>query len=163
MTALEALQAALDEELSVYRELHRLTREKRQQILQGDWPGLRGTVERELELLAQLDRWESRRLAATAAVAADLDLEPRATLQELTRHLPPEPARALTERRLALLTVMDEVARLNATNESLLSQSLAYVDFSLNLLRRAAGTAYDAAGRAQPAVAPAPARWQRRA
>ncbi|MBX5476991.1 MAG: flagellar protein FlgN [Clostridia bacterium] len=159
--ALDTLQAALDGELAVYRELHQLTRQKRQQILQGDWQRLQSTVERELELLADLDKWESRRLAATSALAASIGLEPRATLQELTRHLPPETARSLTERRLALLTVMDEVARLNATNESLLGQSLAYVEFSLNLLRRASGTAYDATGRAQSVAAHA--RWQRRA
>lgn len=162
MTPLEELREALDRELAEYRELHTLSREKGAQIVNGDLDALRTTVEREAECLARLEHAETVRARASAALAVEHGLQPVATLQEILPLLPADVRAELQERRYALLSVMDEVSRLNAANEALLQQSLAYVEFSLDLIHRAAaGTdAYDATGRRPRALR---ATWQRRA
>lgn len=162
MTPLAVLRDALDRELAEYRELHSLSRQKGTQIVSGDLPNLRLTVEREAECLSRLEHAEAVRARASDDLAAEYALSPGTTLQEILPLLPPDARAELQERRYALLSVMDEVSRLNAANEALLQQSLAYVDFSLDLIHRAAAGAdvYDANGRRPRAIK---ATWQRRA
>lgn len=162
MTAFEALLDALDRELRDYRELHGISREKGPCIVRGDMRALTEMVEAELECLARIERAEAARQAAADELAVEHDLPPGNTLQDILPRLSEAERKELVERRHALLSVMDEVRRLNAANEALLAQSLAYVQFSLELLQRAGAGAdlYDRDGR-RPATAGG--HWQRRA
>lgn len=139
MTAFAALLARLDEEARACLELCGLCRRKQQILVCGDPQELVEVVQAEQVMLAALSRSEVARALASRDLAEEVGLPASATVSLLARRLPDAEAAELRVRQDRIAALLGEIRTLNEQNAELIRQSLAYVNFSLDLFARAAG------------------------
>jgi len=100
-------------------------------------------------LIGELSMVEMQRAALADAVAAELDIEPGAALEDLAAGAQPPWTGVLVEHRNALLTLTGELTRLAEANRNLMSAGLQAVEQAMDGLglRQGSSVGYDAQGR----------------
>ncbi|MDR1209245.1 MAG: flagellar protein FlgN [Clostridiales bacterium] len=139
---MEELTEALAEETETYDELIRTARRKRDAVIRNELAGLSAAAEYEDAAARHLNRLDKRRTAAAAAIADSLGLGGGGvTLAGISAAIPDEGERsglnALAEGLRARVT---ELRRINAENRALIENALAYIEFSMNVMRGAAAS-----------------------
>jgi flagellar biosynthesis/type III secretory pathway chaperone len=142
VTIIEELTEVLSEETAVYDELIRAARRKRDAVIRNELSGLSAAAEDEDAAARRLNRLDRRRTSAAAAMADTLGLGGGdVTLAGISAAIPDEGARgglnALAE---GLRGRVIELRRLNADNRALIENALAYIEFSINVMRGAAAS-----------------------
>lgn len=148
----EKLLSIMDQELVKYQSLLALARRKAD-LLSSRAPvsQVEEIVEAEAALVADIVRQEQIRLAVMRELTTGLGLKPNATLLDVAEATGGETSETLTGVGDATVKLLKELREVNRFNEALLSQELAWVNFSLDLYtNRDAGNpgTYSHAGRA---------------
>lgn len=150
------LTAILDEEITIYRELLQLAKNKQKTLL--DEARELQTIEainaREVQLAQEIANAEKRRLQIMDDLASHQGSHsPALTLMDLAQLLGAPADQYLLERREAISNLLAELKELNAFNKKILEQELAFIDFSLNLFTGETGRqGYSPAGGKQKAA-----------
>lgn|GEM_PF-862066 len=133
-SALDRVTDILTLQLELYGQLLEIARNKRDQVIANRVDLLEQTVQREANLVSQIERLEAERSVAMMSVCEDLGLDPEeTTISVLADKLPPEESARLLKLRDSVLSTLDELASLNKVNERLIKDSLRLINFSLGL------------------------------
>ncbi|AIQ14819.1 flagellar protein FlgN [Paenibacillus durus] len=135
--ALQNLIDSLESLNELGEKLLQLSEHKKQAILSNDFDELTRTTMGESVLLKAINKQEAVRQEMAHAfmrekgIKSHLDL----TISEISRLVfePEEKARLLNAQKM-LVSTLRELKRANDLNQNLVSQSLSFIDFSLNLL-----------------------------
>ena len=122
-------------------ELHvkllEIMEQKKQSILNRNYEELVGTLSRESKLVKVIEESEKELLVAAQGFLQSKGIKSRLelTISEILRLVfDPEEKRALDEARVRLGKRLVELKHANALNQDLITQSLSFIDFSLNLM-----------------------------
>lgn len=132
---LNQLLAAMEEQVKIMSDLSALSRKKSLLLVDGNLDELDILLRGEQALIWQMGKLEERRLRLQMELAAELKIHPgQLTLERLLAQVPPE----FGPRCQTVAELYGETAKtlmeVNQLNTELVQQSMAYVDFSLQLL-----------------------------
>lgn len=136
---LNQLLAIMEEQTKIMGDLTALSKKKAEVLVDGNLDELDILLRGEQALVWQLGRLEERRFQQQREVAVQMGIHPsQLTLERLLKVVPEE----YTDRCQAVAQQYGETAQqltqVNQLNSELIQQAMAYVDFSLQLLGRAA-------------------------
>lgn len=132
---LNQLLALMDEQVKVMADLSALSRKKSQVLVDGKMEDLDVLLRGEQALIWQMGRLEERRFQVQMVVAAQAGVHPsQLTLERLVRTVSPEDANRCKEIAERYGETARELVQVNQLNTELIQQSMAYVDFSLQLM-----------------------------
>jgi flagellar biosynthesis/type III secretory pathway chaperone len=131
------LLTVLEDESRLYEELVALSSNKKTLVIEGDTQALKALNDKENGVAGKIQRTEKKRLGLVKEIAIVLnEKEADLTLAVLADRMKGQPEceamRAIAERLKKLLS---ELKELNEQNRVLLENALAYVEFSMNVLR----------------------------
>ena len=133
---MEALIVLLDTEITIYRELLELARQK--QVCIGDAESLQEVESinaREVQLAQVIAKAERERLQVTDNLADRTGNQLAVlSLVEIAETVGAPYDQLLLERRQVISQLLAELKAVNALNKQLLEQELGYIDFSIQLI-----------------------------
>ncbi|AUG56248.1 MAG TPA: flagellar protein FlgN [Ruminiclostridium sp.] len=138
---LNALFNVLNEETRIYEEILKLSREKKDIVIEGKVAELEKITKIEQSLVVNLGKLETLREKCVEEIADQLNIKPsELTITELSKHLNEENSKKLIECKTKLENILKELKEINQLNSKLIKNSLDYIDFSLNILSAASET-----------------------
>lgn len=135
--AIQTLIHVLSELNNLHLTLIHLAEEKKQVIIHNDIDALNRIVARETKLLSQLTELDQARISAISEYMRSKGFVPTAamTITALSKMVfKAEEKNALLEAQAELLATIDRFKELHLQNQQMIKQSLAYIDFSLDLI-----------------------------
>lgn len=147
----EKLIEILNREISVYENIHKLSKEKTDVIIAGKVSELEGITRLEQSIILKLGKLEEEREELVEQLAAQMKIQSAdVTLEGLIKLLPREQAGKLKACRDALTEILSNIRDANVLNSKLIKNSLDYIDFSINVLTNAGSTGnYGNSGRTE--------------
>lgn len=133
----QELVKILQEMTSIHHQLLELAHFKKDILVKNDVAELNATVNKETKLLKQLIELEEKRKFETDryVVGKGYRPHPSITVAELVRITTrADDKTSLTDAQEALLNVIKELDKANRLNQELAKQSMAFIDYSLNIL-----------------------------
>lgn len=119
----------------IYLELKMLAEKKQERLLAKDISGLEKVVMAEEMLIVKAGRIEEKRTGLAAELANRLSLPVEdMTLEAMGRTIGDPAFGPLKEAAQGLIAVLEDISQLNILNREIIETSLAYVNFSLDLL-----------------------------
>lgn len=146
---LTRLGQVLAEQAQIYDALLELSLKKQQTLLQGGLGELEVAIKSEQALLWQAGRLEEARLSMQAQLAASLGRDSGSlTLGDLIEAVEEPFCTQYRDLQRDILGSMGKLQRINELNTQLIRQSLAFINYSLNLLVAStpAGGTYNPSG-----------------
>lgn len=134
---MEAIVQTLDQQIEVHRRLLELTEHKRKAILGNEVERLMRMTQQESKLVRLAEQLESQRAEAVQAYmrSRNMYVTGAITIHMLSKiAVKLEEKQALSDRRSELLRLIEELKRENELNRQLIRQSLAFIDFSLDII-----------------------------
>lgn len=134
---MEAIVRTLDQQIEVHRALLGLSEQKREAVVAGEVERLMQITQQEAKLVRLADQLEARRAEVVQAYmhSRKMFVTGAITIHTLSKiAVKLEEKEALSERRDILLGLIDKLKQANELNRQLLQQSLAFIDYSLDLL-----------------------------
>lgn len=134
---MEAIMRTLDQQIEVHRRLLELSEQKRLAIISNKVEPLMQMTQREAKLIRLADQLEAQRAEAVQAYMRSRNMYVTAaiTIQTLSKiAVRLEEKQALAERREVLLGLIDRLKQANELNRQLIQQSLAFIDFSIDVI-----------------------------
>lgn len=127
----------LDQQIEVHRILLDLSEHKRTAIIANEVDQLMQMTQKEVKLIKLADQLEAERGEAVQAYMRSRNMYVTGaitinTLSKIAVRL--EEKQALSERRSELLRLIGEIKQANDLNRQLIQQSLAFINYSLDLL-----------------------------
>lgn len=127
----------LNELIEIHQELLELAEQKRHVLVHNQVDQLNQIVQEENKRLLLVSELEMRRMEAIrqSLIQRGYHPNPRITVSDLIRLIfKAEDKKALMKAHEALLTTLNMLQEHNRINRQLLEQSLAFIDYSLNLM-----------------------------
>ena len=134
---IEELYNILSDEYELYQKLKNTASEKNDAIIENDIDDLAKVVEKEDELLAEIEEYEEKRTNIITKLADRFDLKEDFQYSNLINNFPEEWQDKFSELRSKLLEVIDEIHEKNEENTMLLDEAIKLNNFSLNMLSKA--------------------------
>ncbi|GAA3412806.1 flagellar protein FlgN [Paenibacillus hodogayensis] len=134
---MEAIVQILDQQIEVHRHLLELSLQKRQSIISNDVEQLMQMTQKETRLIRQVDQLETERADAVQSYMRSRNMYVTAaiTIQTLSKiAVKLEEKQSLADRREQLLDLIEEIRKANELNQQLIQHSLAYINYSMDLL-----------------------------
>ncbi|PYI51175.1 flagellar protein FlgN [Paenibacillus flagellatus] len=134
---MEAILHALDQLIEVHRALLEWSERKKDAIVHNRVEELTQITNKESRLAKRLEELEAERVEAVNAYMRSKNMYVTAaiSISTLIRFVVRmEDKQALTERQQELVRLIEELKRANDTNRQLIQQSLAFINYSLDLL-----------------------------
>ncbi len=134
----ETLVDVLDKECTLYEKLLGLSSRKTTIIIKGDLKALAEITDEEQCIIGDIQTIEKQRVVAMTDIANVLNMDVNSLkLTELIQILEKRPAdqRNLAVQRDRLVTVADNVRRVNGQNQELLKSSIEMVQFEMNIIQ----------------------------
>lgn len=128
------LTAVLQALLDVHRQLLRLAERKREVIVAGKLPALQSLVKEETELVEQLKRLEQERTNLVQRMVPASSGERKVTLSQLLEQVDDEKRTRIQRLMKDLLDVIEQLQKENEQNQTLVKESLQYVQQTINVL-----------------------------
>lgn len=128
---------------TLHTQLLELGKKKKDIIIKNDIDALAKLIQEESKLAKQVAGSEQQWISAAKAVFVSYGIEPEPslTVSDLLKLIKDEEERgALQQAQSELLVTMHELKQVNALNQQLIEQSLAFIDYTINIL---AGTTDD--------------------
>ncbi|MEF2968074.1 flagellar protein FlgN [Paenibacillus sp. M1] len=135
--AIQQLIDSLYELNEVHLTMIKCGESKKEAIMANDMETLIGIMNQESKIMKQISNLEEQRLDACQAFLREKGIKSRLNLNltELTRLVfDPAEKEALKNVQAALSWTLQELKRLNDLNQKLIEQSLAFVNYSIELL-----------------------------
>lgn len=135
---IEELMTTLENEITEYGKLLKLTQKKTPIIIKGDIEQLRIVTDEEQSVADAIAALDAKRASVTKDIAEvlnkDVESLKLSVLIEILKKQPEE-SRRLADIRDRLKTVVDSVKMINDQNKELIQHSLEMVEFDLNLIK----------------------------
>ncbi len=136
----ETLVDVLDRECSLYEKLLGLSSQKTTIIVKGDLKALAEITDEEQYIIGDIQGLEKERTTAMKDIANVLNMDVNSLkLTDLIQILGKRPVdqKNLAVQRDRIITVADNVRRVNGQNQELLKSSLEMVQFEMNIIQAA--------------------------
>ncbi len=136
----ETLVDVLDRECSLYEKLLGLSSQKTTIIVKGDLKALAEITDEEQYIIGDIQGLEKERMTAMKDIANVLNMDVNSLkLTDLIQILEKRPVdqKNLAVQRDRIITVADNVRRVNGQNQELLKSSLEMVQFEMNIIQAA--------------------------
>jgi flagellar biosynthesis/type III secretory pathway chaperone len=121
----------------IHRELIELAKEKTPVLVRNDVERLNAIIRKESKLVQRVAELDRERVQRTGEylISRGYSPDPRVTISDLIKIIfKTEEKKALMEARRTLLDILAELKKLNELNQNLIEQSLAFINFSIDLL-----------------------------
>jgi flagellar biosynthesis/type III secretory pathway chaperone len=135
---MDDLTEVLGKETEKYKELIRLSEQLKDALIASDVPSVEQLTAAQEEVSNGIQSLETRRARIMSDMATVLNKKPeelKVTMLEATLVNQPQARERLAAVRTELKSTMDELKRVNHTNQALLQQSMELLEFDLNLFR----------------------------
>lgn len=133
------LKAQLQEQVYLAERLLEISQKKTEAIIHRQMVDIDGLTQNELDMIKSFAEIEKKRQDTVTSIACAYNLKAEVTLLEIIKNLNIEDQSELLPKREKLLNLLKELKTKNEFNESLIQQSLAYVDFFVNLVSEKQG------------------------
>lgn len=125
---LNSLETLLEAEVENYRRLKELEEAKTTALVDGDMEQLQKILSEGSSLAKDLKKLDERRIETQAQWAIELKLEPPKSLGELIPLTDEVRQKRFSELRSSLLELSRDIARLNRSNEVLVTESMSHLN-----------------------------------
>lgn len=135
---MDDLTQVLENETVEYQKLLALSEDLRGALIESDVPAVEHISASQEEVANGIQSLESRRKHIMKDIAVVLNKKPeelKVSMLEETLANQPEQQEKLVAARTKLKETMDELKRINQSNQSLIRQSMELLEFDLNLFR----------------------------
>lgn len=135
---METLVDVLEKECAMYEKLLGLSSRKTSIIVKGDLKALAEITDEEQYVISDIQGLEKQRVTAMTDIANVLNMDVNSLkLTDLIKVLDKRPTdqKNLALQRDKLVTVADNVRRVNGQNQELLKSSIEMVQFEMNIIR----------------------------
>ena len=135
---METLVDVLDKECTMYEKLLGLSSRKTSIIVKGDLKALAEITDEEQYVISDIQGLEKERVTAMTDIANVLNMDVNSLkLTDLIKVLDKRPTdqKNLAVQRDRLVTVADNVRRVNGQNQELLKSSIEMVQFEMNIIQ----------------------------
>lgn len=131
------LIAVLEEQVSEYEKLISASTEKKQAIINNDIDGVKAGTGAEQAHVGKIQRLERKRAGIMKDIATVLNEKlTNITIIGVAETMKSSPdGKTLTDLAHQLRALADELKTLNNSNSALIENALAYIDFSVNVMR----------------------------
>ena len=127
-----ALRGAIDEQIKLYSKLLDVLDRKRKQLIKGNTKELAKSTKEENKFVDRLEALEKKRLDAAAACLPGR--EGTITLQDVLDAAPEGEKEKLEDSAVLLMETLNSVAAINRANAELVKESMAFIQYNMNLL-----------------------------
>lgn len=131
------LKHILERELSLYETMLSLAKRKTEILKESDIRELELLSAEESEKLEEIRLEEVKRESAVKSLAESLSLDYRLDLSKMSEYFSLDGKAEFKEIRETFKSVIDFLKDVNALNDTLIKDSLEYIDFSLNVISSA--------------------------
>ncbi len=135
---MDDLIQVLESENKEYEKLAKLSKEKKQVIIDANVPALEKIVDLEQDVASKIQNLDNKRQKVMHDMSVVLNKSDQNftvdTVIEMLNSQPKEQQRLIDVKK-QLKTTLDEVRRINEQNQTLLNQALELVEFDLTLFR----------------------------
>ncbi|KIL40688.1 flagellar biosynthesis protein FlgN [Gordoniibacillus kamchatkensis] len=134
---IEPLLELMERLAAVHSQLIELANEKTPVLVRNDVDSLNAIIHRENKLVRQVAELDRERVQRTGEylISRGYNPDPRVTVSDLIKIIfKADEKKALMNVQQILLEKLIELKRLNETNQKLIEQSLAFINFSIDLL-----------------------------
>lgn len=135
---MDDLIQVLENENKEYEKLAKLSKEKKQVIIDANVPALEKIVDLEQDVASKIQNLDNKRQKVMHDMSVVLNKSDQNftvdTVIEMLNSQPEEQQRLIDVKK-QLKTTLDEVRRINEQNQTLLNQALEMVEFDLTLFR----------------------------
>jgi flagellar biosynthesis/type III secretory pathway chaperone len=135
--SIQALTDAMENLIRIHDSLLELAKQKTQVLVQNDVDQLNRIVNKESVLVRQIMELDRERVEAIDAFLAEKCYKPipNITISELAKLIfKAEDKQRLSDKQKALLERVDRLREHNTLNQQLIEQSLAFIDYTLDLI-----------------------------
>ncbi|MFW5985577.1 MAG: flagellar protein FlgN [Halanaerobiaceae bacterium] len=134
---LDNLYAVLKTEYEYYQKLNDFASEKKEAIIENDVEKLTEIIEKEKDIIAEINQLEDKRdnLLAEFNSKVDLDTE-QLNYSQLVENISQKWETRLGELREKLLNIIDELHQKNEENKSLINEAIKLNNFSFKMMTR---------------------------
>jgi uncharacterized phage infection (PIP) family protein YhgE len=134
--SLTDIMQTLEQQTELYEQLLNTAKEKTPVLIHNEVEQLNGLVQKERKLIAQAEKLEQSRILHTHRYFSSLGYISRMnTLRELIRSVNhPEEKQQLLNKQQELQELLRELKRNNELNQQLIQQSLAFINYSIDLV-----------------------------
>jgi flagellar biosynthesis/type III secretory pathway chaperone len=135
---MDDLTQVLENETAAYKKLVQLSEELKDALIDSDVPSVERLTAAQEEVSNEIQSLETRRTRIMNDMATVLNKKPeelKVSMLEETLANQPQARERLATVRTDLKQTMDELKRINQTNQTLLRQSMELLEFDLNLFR----------------------------
>jgi hypothetical protein len=132
--AWKKLITALEKQTHAYKKFLALLEEKEKALIRGNTKSILDISRREEKMLNLLEDAEKQRLEAVAPLDAET---PGKSLREMVEEAPEDIREPLEKAAIALMETLNGIALKNHNNAQLVSESLNFIQFNINLLSSA--------------------------
>ncbi|HOY63695.1 MAG TPA: flagellar protein FlgN [bacterium] len=127
-----ALRGAIDEQIKMYSKLLDVLERKRKQLIKGNTKELAKSTKEENKFVDRLEALEKKRLDAAAACLPGK--EGTITLRDVLDAAPEGEKEKLEDAAVLLMEILNSVAAINRANAELVKESMAFIQYNMNLL-----------------------------
>lgn len=131
------LVASMDRLIELYGQLLTLAKQKTGILVHNEVEQLNQIVHKETQLMKQVTESDRQRVEAIGEVMRQKGYTPNSaiTITELMKLIfNAEDKQAIAERQKHLLAVIDELRQVNALNQQMIEQSLAFIEHSMDVV-----------------------------
>ena len=135
---MDDLTQVLENETVEYKKLMELSEDLREALIASDVPSVERLTAEQEEVSNRIQSLESKRARVMNDIAVVLNKKPeelKVSMLEETLAGQPALQERLAAVRIELKQTMDELKRINHTNQTLIRQSMELLEFDLNLFR----------------------------
>ncbi len=137
----------LNKQKKEYEKFLDLMKKKEQLLIKGDTKRLAKVVKDEEQFINKIEMLENERIKAVKLCVETKDKTP--TLKDVLSTAPQEELEMLEKSSIALMEILNSVARMNRSNAELIKESLNFINYNMNLLSsdRTLDNLYEGTGR----------------
>lgn len=136
---MDDLTQVLESEIIGYKKLIALSEAMKEALIAADVPAVDRVTADQEQAANDIQSLEGRRARIMSDIAIVLNKKPEemkvSMLEESLAKNQPELQKKLADVRIELKEIMDELKRVNKTNQTLIKQSMELLEFDLNLFR----------------------------
>lgn len=137
MSTIQALLDTMDKLLGLHESLLELANDKTQMLVRNEVDKLNQIINKESKLVRLIAEIEQERVQVINEylLSRGYNPNPKITISDLVRVIfKAEDKQGLSKVQMSLLQVLLELKKRNAINQQLIEQSLAFIDYSLDLV-----------------------------
>lgn len=134
---IDKLIEILEHEYRVYENIHRISKDKTNIIVEGKVSELDNVVKLEQALVLQISRIDKQREEIISRLSNEVNAVESLNISEIRKHANMEQNNKLEAYQNKMNSLVNELTHVNQLNSKLIKNSLEFIEFSLNLMSNA--------------------------